>query len=561
MSEALLPAPEAPLPMRRRRQRAPAPVSVSPLSRRNLLISGATAVAAATGTGTLLLSGASRAAPKPAAKSAAGGASPLSSGSAQPSTAAKSTGFALAKNLDPLLLLARTSYGRTAAMEKDLDRLGPTAWLTRQLAPSSIKDPGGNAVRAMYPRLSWSAPMARARLKQGDWALMQDTVADHLGHAIFSARQLNEVMVDFWSNHLNITCPSGDVWDTRHRYQLDVIRKYALGRFESMLLASAVHPSMLVYLNGAESTGAAPNENYSREVLELHTVGVDGGYTERDIQKAALLLTGWTVEESRARYDPTRHYVGNVRAFGFSAANASHSGGRTGQRAYLGYLAHHPKTGRHLATKLAQHFVSDDPPKALITRLAASYRKYDTAIVPVLRDLFASPEFAESAGEKVRRPMEHLVASSRAIGVKLGSNPKGLGDLANTLHDMGHAPLGWAMPNGYPDVADDWQSPASALAQFNTTATLVHGWWPTTLALPGPRKLLTNPPHTRSAVIQAVGAKVLGRKPTTREVSAARTLLAGTKLPSSFGAGSWEQQETVALTTTLFLSSPAHLTT
>jgi uncharacterized protein (DUF1800 family) len=531
------------------------------LSRRTLLISAAAAAATASGTGALLLTSADHPLSKGLGKFSTGtpGSTPSASVAAKPAASTK-PGFALAKNLDPLLLLNRTTYGRPATAEKELDRLGPTAWLTRQLAASKIKDPGGNAVDAHYPRLNWSASTARSRLKEGDWTLMQDTVAAHLGRAIFSSRQLNEVMVDFWANHLNITCPSEDVWDTRHRYQIDVIRKHALGSFEAMLLASAVHPSMLIYLNGAESTGQDPNENYSREVLELHTVGIDGGYTERDVQRAALLLTGWTVQEGQARFDPSRHHVGQVRAFGFTAANSSASGGRTGQRAYLSYLANHPKTARRIATKLAQRFVSDDPPKALVTRLAASYHKHDTAIVPVLRDLFSSPEFAASKGEKIRRPLEVVVANARVLGVKLGTDPKGLSDLAWQLNDMGHVPLGWPMPNGYSDVAVSWQSPASALAQFNQTAAIVQGWWPTALVLPGPKKLLGSTPRNRTAVISAVAQKTLGRKPSARELAAARKLLAGTKLPSSFGAGSWEQQQTVALTTILFLSSPAHLT-
>jgi uncharacterized protein (DUF1800 family) len=550
--------------VRRAARRRTTPASPIPgVSRRNLLLSGAAAVAAASGTGTLLLTGANKAAPTLVNASTTGttGLNPATQlSSSQTTAAAKKPGFALPKKLDPDLLISRATYGRTVTVEHDVHRLGPTAWLQRQLAASKLKDPGGAAVAKLYPRLSWSATSAHKKLKQGDWALMQDTVAAHLGRAIFSTRQLNEVMVDFWSNHLNIQCPNGDIWDTRHRYQIDVIRKHALGSFEAMLLASAVHPSMLIYLDGANSTGQYPNENYAREVLELHTVGVDGGYTERDIQKSALLLTGWTVMNGIAKYDPNRHYVGKVKAFGHTEANHSASKGRTGQRAYLKYLAHHPKTAHRIALKLAQRFVSDSPPKSLVTKLAASYKKHDTQIVPVLRELFASPEFAASAGEKIRRPMEVVVANARVIGVKLGHNVKGLGDLANTLNDMGHVPLGWAMPNGYADIATSWQSPASALAQFNETATIVQGWWPTTLVLPGPKKLLTKPPRTRNGVIDAVAKKTLGRKPTSREKSAAHTLLAGTKLPSSFGAGSWEQQQTIALTTTLLLASPAHLT-
>jgi uncharacterized protein (DUF1800 family) len=287
---------------------------------------------------------------------------------------------------------------------------------------------------------------------------------------------------------------------------------------------------------------------------------VNGGYTERDVHRAALLLTGWTVEMSRARYDAGRHYVGAVRVMGFSSKNSSAAGGRKVQRAYLHYLAHHPKTAHNLAFKLAQHFVSDTPPKALVTRLAATYRKHDTMIAPVLRALFASPEFAASGGDKLRRPMEHVVATTRALGIKPGQDLKGLSDLTWVINGMGHAPLGWAMPNGYSDEAADWQSPAAALAQFNSTAALVQGWWPSALNLPGPKKLLSNPPRTRSGVIVAVARKVLGRRPSAKESAAARKLLAGTKLPSSFGAGSWEQQQTVALVTTLFLSSPAHMT-
>ena len=541
----------------------PAPPS-SPfpgVSRRNMLLSGAAAVAAASGTGTLLLTHAGGSLPSSALAATGGAALAPATQVATANTAAVTkAGFALPKNLSHHLLLSRATYGRTAALEKELHRLGPTAWLQRQLAPHKIKDTGGAAVAKLYPHLSWSATTAHKHLKQGDWALMQDTVSVHLGKAIFSQRQLFEVMVDFWSNHLNIQCPNGDVWDTRHRYQIDVIRKHTFGTFEAMLLASAVHPSMLIYLDGANSTGQFPNENYAREVLELHTVGINGGYTERDIQKSALLLTGWTVNMGIAKYDPNRHYVGKIKAFGHSATNGSATKARTAQRSYLKYLAHHPKTAHRIALKLAQHFVSDSPPKALVSHLASVYKKHNTAIVPVLRALFDSPEFAASGGEKLRRPMEVVVANARAIGVKLGTNNKGLGDLANTLNDMGHKPLAWSMPNGYADIATSWQSPASALAEFNSTSALVQGWWPTTMVLPGPKKLLAKPPHSRSAVITAVAKKVLGRKPHARERAAANNLLAGTKLPSSFGAGSWEQQQTVALTTILFLSSPAHLT-
>ena len=489
--------------------------------------------------------------------SATSGTLRTSSTSSTSTTSSNSGGFALPKHLDHDLLISRVTYGRTTAVEKDLHHAGATKWLLQQLKPSSIHDPGGKRVVAKYPRLRWSATTAHQKLNNGDWAIMQDLVAAHVGRAIWSRRQLNEVMVDFWSNHLNVTCPSGDVWDTRHRYDADVIRKHALGRFDEMLVASAFHPSMLVYLNGAESTGSAPNENYGREVLELHTVGVNGGYTERDVQKGALLLTGWTVVNGVAKFVPNGHHFGSITAFGFHAANATAAKAVAAQRAYLRHLAHHPKTAERIAHKLAVHFVSDAPPASLVKRMARRYLKSKTAIAPVLRTMFSSHEFAASAGEKVRRPFEHVAATARAIGVKPGKSPQALMDLTYTLPPMGHAPLGWDPPNGYPDTAGSWQSPAAALALFNSTTAMVHGWWPNKLDLPG-KDLLVHKPHSRSASIDAVAELVYGRHATAREKKAAGTLLAGTDLPTTFTAGSYQQTETAALIATLFLMSPGH---
>ncbi|GAB6901598.1 DUF1800 domain-containing protein [Kineosporia succinea] len=573
------PSPEATTGTRRSR-RENRPIATG-LSRRSLVVSGASAVAAAGGTGYLLLRGGSaevgaatlttqKAAESGTAASAGAAATTSSSGAAtttgaspaaRATTAGAGTTTAAAKKIkvDPDLLIGRATYGRTAASDRSIDRLGASAWLERQLRPARIKDPKGLAVDAQFPDMKWSIAQTRANLKVGAWDVMQDTCANHLGRALFSSRELYEVMVDFWSNHLNIACPGGDVWDTRHRYQRDVIRKHAMTSFENLLLASAFHPSMLVFLNGAQSTGQAPNENYAREVLELHTVGVNGGYTEKDIQRSALLLTGWTFDEGRRAYDKSRHYTGRIKAFGFANANSDASKGPAVQQKYLKYLANHPKTARNIATKLARHFVSDTPPASLVTKLARVYTRNDTAIVPVLRALFTSPEFAASSGDKIRRPMEQVVASARVLGVRNGSSAKALMDMYYIVKDAGHGPLGWTMPNGYADTADSWQSPAGALQVFNSTTAMVHGWWPSKMVLPGPEKLLSTKPTTRAGVITAVGKKVFGRTPGRRERSAANQLLAGTKLPTSFTTGSWEQHETIALTTTLFLAAPAHL--
>ncbi|HEX2805614.1 MAG TPA: DUF1800 domain-containing protein, partial [Kineosporiaceae bacterium] len=466
---------------------------------------------------------------------------------------------ALPKTLDVEHLLRRATYGPDDALRAEVAALGTTAWLARQLNPAALADPGGDTVAALFPHLSLGIPEAQATITDGA-AFQRDLAAAHLGRAIWSTRQLFEVMVDFWSNHFNITCPSDKTQLSRHRFDADVIRKGALGRFEDLLQATAIHPAMLEYLDNGGSTGRNPNENYARELLELHTVGLGGGYGEQDVRQAALLLTGYQVTDGKPTFVPARHYVGAVKIMGFAHANDARAAGRPATVAFLRYLARHPATATGLARKLAIRFVADDPPAALITRLAQVYLQNDTAIAPVLSALLSSAEFAASGGSKLRRPMERLAAAARLLGVQPGGDPQGLIELYWMLDAAGHRPLGWIRPDGYPDAASWWQSPAAALGQFNADAQLVHAWWPKHLQNPGPTKLLRTPPRTRAAAIEAVGARVLGRPLTAQEQAATAALLAASQLPTTLPAGSWEQKETVGLIATLLLNSPAHLT-
>jgi uncharacterized protein (DUF1800 family) len=501
---------------------------------------------------------------KPAApKTSTGAGAPSLSSDAHDPAGSSGPGGAgtsmLNVKLDPEMLLRRATYGPTAAMRSFVGAHGVSAWLNAQLSPKAA-DAGAATVTKLFPRLSWSIDQVhRAYADNDQWRVMYDVVAAHIGRAAWGDRQLFEVMVDLWSNHLNITCPSGDVWDNRHHYDANVIRGHALDSFANMLLASAFHPAMLRYLNNAESTRRSPNENYARELMELHTVGVKGGYTETDVKHAALLLTGWKVEDGKAVYDADRHYVGPIKVMTFSHPNGP-GAGQAAQRAFVTWLAMRPATATRIAGKLAIRFAGDTPPLSLVNKMAATYLANKTAIVPMLRTLFTSPEFAASAGAKVRRPFEQMVASLRAVGARPGTDPEGLMQLYWMLSTTGHQPLGWGPPDGYPDTARAWQSPAAALSIFNSTANIVHGWYPNKLVLPGAKGLLSPAPTTRVAAIDAVAMKVLGRRATVTERNGAATLLAGTKLPATFKPGSWEQQETVALTTLLLLSSPAHLT-
>ena len=327
-------------------------------------------------------------------------------------------------------LLRRTTYGATPALVASVTKLGTKKWLEQQLAPSTIPDPAGDAIRALYPESQWTVAqvyqqVAAGKIDRFSWDVMFPLSQYSLAMATWSSRQLYEVMVDFWSNHLNVANPSDSVWDSRQHYDRAVIRANAMGKFSTMLAASAAHPAMLNYLNQADSTKDAPNENYGREILELHTVGVGAGYTEAMVLDSARIMTGYTLQwdDGKPRYgeyvyDSSIHWTGRVRVLGFSHANTS-ADGRAVAAAYIKYLAHHPATAKRIAHKLAVRFVSDNPPAALVNRLAAVYLKYDTAIVPVLRVLLTSPEFKAARYRKVRRPYEDMIATLRTLGYRL----------------------------------------------------------------------------------------------------------------------------------------------
>jgi len=281
--------------------------------------------------------------------------------------------------------------------------------------------------------------------------------------------------VDFWSNHLNVTNPFDGGWDTRSVYDTEVIRAHALGKFSELLAATARSPAMLRYLNNDQSDKKAVNENYGRELLELHTVAIDSGYTESDVRNSAYLMTGRTVgSNGMYQYNAKKHWVGPVKVLDFSHANAAAAGGEQAGEEYLNYLATHPATATHLARKLAVRFVCDSPPQALIDRLAKSYLDNGTAIVPVLRTLFRSLEFWIATGLKTRRPLENVVATARVLGVQPGT---GVATAMDSLHfqvsTLGQAPMAWAEPDGYPDVAGAWTSAAGMLGVWNSHRTLV----------------------------------------------------------------------------------------
>ncbi|MEU4692922.1 DUF1800 domain-containing protein [Actinoplanes sp. NPDC023714] len=434
---------------------------------------------------------------------------------------------------DPIVhLLRRATFGFTAKSLAEARKLGVTAWLDRQLNPAAIADQACDEVLRRLPLAGASAATVRSSVAQHSYEAFGQLGRAAVARAAWSERQLFESAVMFWSNHLHVTAPSSGVWDTRADYDAQVIRKHAFGKYADMLKASARHPAMLTYLDQRSSTKAHPNENYARELMELHTVGLE--YSEADVKAAARLLTGMTVGKSGAYvYDASAHATGPVRILGFDHANAK-ADGETAALAFLDHLARHRATAERIATKLCVRFVADEAPASLVTRLADVYLANDTAIVPVLRALFTSAEFAASAGRKTRTPFEDMIATIRALGLQPSSSGvKDLDALYNAMVDAGNAPFRWAAPNGYPDVTAAWQSPAAFVLRCNLHLNLAAGWYPKQLTRPADllKSLVPALPATYGALVDALAIRLIGEKLPAAHTAAVLSVVS--KLPNT----------------------------
>ncbi len=301
---------------------------------------------------------------------------------------------------------------------------------------------------------------------------------------ILSQRQLEAVMTDFWANHFNVYAAKGFVRLFHGDYLERAIRPHALGKFSDLLLATARHPAMLIYLDNAESRKARRggsgrrsglNENYARELLELHTLGVDGGYTQADVQDVARVLTGWSIvrlERGRLGYQFRRymHDRGEKTVLGhvFPAGENEAEGVRL-----LQLLARHPSTARHLARRLCSRFVMDAPPESCVDAAADAYTASDGDIKRVVHAIATHPSFwAEAArGAKLKTPLELLASAARAVGAR----PDGSLSLAETLEEMGAPLLQERVPTGYPDTEPEWASAGGMLARMSFASQLAEG--------------------------------------------------------------------------------------
>jgi len=304
--------------------------------------------------------------------------------------------------------------------------------------------------------------------------------------AVYSERQLYELMVDFWENHFSIFSNKDDDRYLLTGYDRETIRPFALGRFRDLLGATAHSPAMLFYLDNWRSSVPRPyaatkdkpagvdgglNENYARELMELHTLGVDGGYTQKDVQEIARCFTGWTIQKPNEQglflYRPGLHDDGEKIVLGHKILPG---GGPADGERVLDILATHPATARFIATKLARRFISDEPPPSVIDRAAAVFLKTDGSIRETLRAIVTSPEFYSTTTyrAKMRSPFEYVAAAMRALNAETdGDQP-----VLDAIGRMGQPVFGRITPDGYADRADQWLSSGAMIARFNFASAL-----------------------------------------------------------------------------------------
>ena len=445
--------------------------------------------------------------------------------------------------------LNRLGYGPRPGDVEAVRAMGLEKWIDRQLHPERIDDGAVRSRLVGYPTLGLSVGKLiegyevprevkreiQKKRAEMDGASDEDTArtrrelmkelggsmqgmqgrprqvveelqAAKVVRAVYSQRQLDEVLVDFWMNHFNVFAGKGPEKFLVGAYERDVIRPHAWGRFEDLLKATAESPAMLFYLDNwlSASPDAQPrararrggllrpgrpappdpqqgqgrkrglNENYAREVMELHTLGVDGGYTQKDVTEVARCFTGWTIRGLR-QGDPAFVFDGRIHDGKDKVVLGQRikGGGQGEGQQVLHLLATHPATARFISMKLARRFVADDPPAALVDRAAATFRKTGGDIRAVVAAIVESPEFvsAEARSAKVKTPLEFVASAVRASGAEVEDGR----ELARRIGEMGMPLYMQQPPTGYKDTSEAWVSTSGLLSRLNLALDLAAG--------------------------------------------------------------------------------------
>jgi len=351
-------------------------------------------------------------------------------------------------------LVDRITFGRTEAEIALAGSLGFNDYLEYHLNPAAIDDTAMDTRLANYTTLTMQ-PYQLIGLSGNN--VRNELIEAAILRATFSKRQLFERMVEFWGDHFNIDINNGNDQYFKTIDDRDVIRANALGSFPAMLSASAHSPAMLFYLDNITSTAGNPNENYARELLELHTMGVTGGYTQQDVQEVARCFTGWQIWGTTAnpqeirwtfRFNSGQHDNGAKVVLG-QAIPAG--GGVNDGQLVLDILANHPSTRQFIARKLCVRFWGDSPPQTLIDAVAATYQSTGGDIKEMLRTLFLSHDWT-TAPQKYKRPFHNFVSFMRAAGATITTT----NSLRTQLIGAGQLPFSWNPPDGYPETLDAW---------------------------------------------------------------------------------------------------------
>ena len=382
--------------------------------------------------------------------------------------------------------------------------IGLDAFIEEQLAPTTIPDPDIDTLLKGYDTLAMGPVELNQVLPRQEPALQ--LIETTLLRAVYSHRQLNELMVDFWSNHFNIFLGKTTDRFLKTIDDREVIRPNALGKFADLLSASAHSPAMLIYLDNALSNKVNPNENYARELLELHTLSVNGGYTQIDVHDTARALTGWTVygplglQPGTFFFNPKIHDDGQKTILGqnFPAGQGIKDGEQL-----LAILAAHPSTAGFIVTKLARRFVSDNPPASLIAKATTTFTNTGGDIAKVMSTILHSDEFKASLGQKIKRPFEYVASVLRVTGANIQAGPP----TVYVLQQLGQAPFNWESPNGFPDAAGAWVSTSGVLGRWNYALALCfNALKDTSVDL---SKLASNP-TSQAAGVDALSLRLLG---------------------------------------------------
>jgi uncharacterized protein (DUF1800 family) len=428
--------------------------------------------------------------------------------------------------IDPAFhLLSRAAFGPRPGDLEHVRRMGAEAWVEWQLDPGAIDDTACD-LRARRFETIHHEPGTCYEYKKP--VLREEIVRHTLLRAVYSERQLFEVMVNFWTDHFNISIDKGDCVYLKPADDRTVVREHALGRFRDLVRASATSPAMLVYLDGKDNKHAAfgdvPNENYARELLELHTLGVDGGYTQTDVREVARCLTGWrlntTWRKGTVSFDPALHDDGEKVVLG---ARIAPGGGASDLERVVDLACSHPSTPRHVARKLARRFVADDPPASVVDRAASVFAASDGDVTATVRAILFSEEFAASRGLKVKRPFEFVASALRATLADTHAHA----GLVDYLGRMGHAPFQHPTPDGYADDATPWLG--TLLWRWNFAFALAAGEIESVSA---PHAELSHAIDSSGADAAEVFAHFVGRAPTAGERAAIDAYL-GDRAPGS----------------------------